>query len=1227
MAGEFKGLTVKFRGDDSELSAALHRISEDAAKARGNARDFQKALRFDPGNTDALKGKIGEVSQQFTNAKERVEVLEQALEQMDAAADPEGFRKWTARLEAARADAERLHMQLLNLQADFDVQTTGLGKLSTGLQDAGGFMSRMGEGMAGVGDSLTTHVTAPLLAAATYSMKAGVDIDTALTGVRKTVDATEQEYDALRDAAIEYSKTNAVSATDTLNAEELAGQLGVAKENLESFAHVATGLDIATNMNVEQASTNLARFANLTNMGKLEGEEASRAYEAYGNVIVGLGNNLATTESEISDFSLRMASAGTQAGMSEPEIMGIAGAMSSLGLEAQAGGSAFSKTISDISIQVATGGENLEKYAQVAGTTADEFAKKWKDDAAGAFVDFINGLATGSEDINVVLEDLGISELRQSDAMRRLAGNTELVSDAMELANEQWDKGTALSDEVANKNDSQAAKWQMVQNRINAVAAELGGPLADAALDAIDAAGPLIEKVEGMARAFSDMSKKEQLATIEHVAMVAAAGPVLSTAGRVVDSIGKVTTGIGKGIEAAVRFRSALKSGATAGEALGTALQLNSAVALPSATAAVGALGIAVAGIGLAAAAKDWMDARQRARDLDEAVSGLSANTEGLSAALFAGAGDVDAFGTAAGTAKADIDGLLESVSEHNRRNAETRDSAEESIYMLGQYKQVIDDCAGAGDVDAETTAKLEWALRGLEDATGEAWSAEQVLTGEYEDQEGVARSTKEAIDDLIESKQREARANALQDMYTDALKEQMKAQQEVEKAEKAYHDSHDDWVATATQKYIEQGETAQKAAEMAESAWANGEYGHLADDLDAAKTVLEGLNGEVDTYANLMGEAVEQANANWGEREGIIQTTEAMKEACDAAGITNEGIKELAQGMQDAGVSTQDFAAITGEQFAAMVEQSGGDLDALVGLIADYANRAPGEAQAGAQGVADAVAGSVADTQAAADQQRAAAESAGEFDVAGEAAASAAGVPQGIRSQLPQVVTAAGNVNRSAAKMGDIKGMLAAGAKPVGQLASGIRGATPQVSSASGQVASATNAMRPSGNAYGWGSNLVGNLIAGIRARISEVSAASAAVASAAKSSIGHSVPKEGPLHEGGRGEVVYGEHMVDNLVAGMRNRIPEVRRASREVAAAASSGLSAGGWSQKMYAGPSETDLQTKAITSWLGSHLSASGGDVYVTLQYDASADANEMVRDVARILHDHNALGVT
>ena len=48
-------------------------------------------------------------------------------------------------------------------------------------------------------------------------------------------------------------------------------------------------------------------------------------------------NNFATTESEISTMSLRLAAAGTQIGLEESEILGLAAALSSLGIEAEAG--------------------------------------------------------------------------------------------------------------------------------------------------------------------------------------------------------------------------------------------------------------------------------------------------------------------------------------------------------------------------------------------------------------------------------------------------------------------------------------------------------------------------------------------------------------------------------------------------------------------------------------------------------------------------------------------------------------------------------------------------------------------------------------------------------------------------------------------------------------------------------------------------------------------------
>lgn len=58
-----------------------------------------------------------------------------------------------------------------------------------------------------------------------------------------------------------------------------------------------------------------------------------RIKSLYGNKM----NNFATTESDIVSMANRLAASGTLAGLTNQEILGLATAMSSVGIEAEAG--------------------------------------------------------------------------------------------------------------------------------------------------------------------------------------------------------------------------------------------------------------------------------------------------------------------------------------------------------------------------------------------------------------------------------------------------------------------------------------------------------------------------------------------------------------------------------------------------------------------------------------------------------------------------------------------------------------------------------------------------------------------------------------------------------------------------------------------------------------------------------------------------------------------------
>lgn len=341
---------------------------------------------------------------------------------------------------------------------------------------------------------------AGMLAGLGLAAKAAMSWESAWAGVRKTVDGSPEEMASLEKELRGLATTLPATHEEIAGVAEAAGQLGIERENVAAFTKTMIDLGESTNLSAEEAATGLARFSNV--MGTNQ-KDAFR----LGSTLVGLGNNFATTESEILAMSMRLAGAGNQAGLTEGQVMGLAAGMSSVGIEAEAGGTAMSLTMKRIGKSVDEGGESLELFASTAGMSAQQFQAAWKNDASGALEAFVVGLdeaGQSGESVNGILTELGITGIREADALLRLSAAGALMGDSMRQGGEEFQKGTALLVEATKRYETTESKVKIAWNNIKDAAIDAGAVLlpvisgiADSAVGLAKAFGSLPDPVKG----------------------------------------------------------------------------------------------------------------------------------------------------------------------------------------------------------------------------------------------------------------------------------------------------------------------------------------------------------------------------------------------------------------------------------------------------------------------------------------------------------------------------------------------------------------------------------------------------------------------------------------------------------------------------------------------------------------------------------------------------------
>ena len=692
----------------------------------------------------------GSYSKTFKAAQQEIVSMQKEIQALSKTqADISAFQKQQAAVEATRKRLEMLRQQYDNIQremeetgnesadmknkllakqlqidktsASLEKQTAKLNELSGALEEAGvntDDLSHSSEQLAGKIDTLKKKQGEAADKAMTFGDKAGqafnqvheaivaagiavalkeiyeyfascaqasMDFESAITGVAKTTDLTDEELAAMSDS-IKALSTEIPATTEEIAAvTEAAGQLGIQKDALLDFTEIMTMLGTATNMTADEAATALARFANITGM-------ATDNYGRLGSVIVDLGNNFATTESEIVAMGTRLASAGKLAGLTEPEIMALAAAMSSVGIEAEAGGTAMTQTLNAIEKAVAKGGDDLAEFARIAGMSSEEFSSAWKNDAMSALTSFIGGLGKldeQGESTVLVLEDLGLTGIRQSNMLKALGLAADQMTGAVNTANTAWQQNTALTNEANKRYATAQSRLTMMQNAYNNLKVAIG-----------DAYTPALSEAYGVGtKVLNEITKFVQ------------ANP------GVVAAITGLFTALGAAAVAAAAFALKAKIAAAAAAFLTTVTPgVNVIMGVAAAVGVVTAGIIALASSAANDAVPSVKELTEAARGMREAMDEAKATYDDTVASTMAAAGVADTY--------------IGKLEEMEAAGLNTDEQHRQYHNTLALLCQVVPELADYIDLETDTINGGTEALR----ANTEAWK-QNAMQQAYQDQ------------------------------------------------------------------------------------------------------------------------------------------------------------------------------------------------------------------------------------------------------------------------------------------------------------------------------------------------------------------------------------------------------------------------------------------------------------------------------------------------------------
>lgn len=915
--------------ESSESTAVLAKKVESARVSARNLEteigEVSGQLQLAREEADKLEAAAGKSSTAYKEQAAQVKALEESLErltkqqreadqQLGAAKGQQQYRELANQARAAANEIERLKQQQSGLVATSGTSESALKSLG-----------------------MTAYATvSPAFMMLGYkSVEAADRIDSSFRDMKKTVNGTEQDFENLREAALEFSRTHAVSADTILEIEAMGGQLGIAVDKLQDFGTVVSNLDIATNMNADEIAEDLGQLNNIL-------PDLNDNYSAFGDALVRLGNNMPAQESAIMDVTSRIGSLGGIVGMSTPQVLAWATAIAATGQNSEAAGTAISNTMSDIEGAVASGGDSLEAFAKVANMSAEDFAKSWNETPSAAMQAFVQGLKSIDDQggsVDATLQELGITGVRQKQALEGLAQTTDVLNDALAMSEDAWngvsdewgDAGDAAR-EASQKSEGFSGTLQMLKNS----ASEFGYELGNAMVPFMQTA---TEALQALTDGFKELPDPIKNMIIQIGLLGAASGSLMTMYSSLKGVTGDFEKNLVKNIAAAkangnayrimgvdlaasaTRMQDAGKSAETV-----TKSMKRMATALNVVKVAAGAIAI----VGLEVLIDQASKVYTNMKNAEKATTGLSDAASRLSS-LKDYSGSIEAVGDQAGFAALSVDELNAKLAEQADSMNESASTAETQVGKLNGAMSTIQQYAGQTDLTTQQQGKLEAALKLVNDELGTTISSSDVATGKWTDQSGAVKNLTSDLEELIKQKEKQIKLDALQAQASTAWDNYSAACDTAAKAQSDYNSACDEYIKWAT-------ESQHMTREQAQANIDNGTaVVKERQELEKANESMSAAEGAYNSLTDAIGDTTransESADAydKWGN--SLSQYTNSL---LNAATNSSNGLGMLKEDLRNLGASTEDLSKLTDEQMQSLASSYDGTAQSIVGKLAE---------------------------------------------------------------------------------------------------------------------------------------------------------------------------------------------------------------------------------------------------------------------------------------------------